>query len=158
MWMLWNENGASYTNLNDKGTHEEGVEFKKNLQISNILHPVCGFVGLGSLPQHKSQNVNLSLRALSFGRCLILSIVLFFPKIMLFPFVKNNTMKRVRTTEVNFPQLKLLFLSADYRTQIICTQSTFKEIMHTTDPQNKLLIFSFLVWNQNFIKSNKLFQ
>jgi len=67
-------------------------------------------------------------------------------------------MKRVRTIEVNFLQLKLLFLSADYRTEIICTQSTFKQIMHKTDPQNKQLIFSFLVWNQNFIKSNNLFQ
>jgi len=68
-------------------------------------------------------------------------------------------MKRVRTIEVNFLQLKLLFLSADYCTEIICTESTFKEIMqHTTDPQNKQLIFDFLVSVQNFIKSNNLFQ
>jgi len=67
-------------------------------------------------------------------------------------------MKRVRTIEVNFLQLKLLFLSADYRTEIICTVPTFTEIMHTTDPKNKQLIFSFLLWIQNFIKSNILFQ
>jgi len=67
-------------------------------------------------------------------------------------------MKRVRTIEVNFRQLKLLFLSADYRTEIICTESTFTEIMHITDPKNKQLMFSFLVWIQIFIKSNNLFQ
>jgi hypothetical protein len=30
--------------------------------------------------------------------------------------------------------------------------------MHITDPKNKQLMFSFLVWIQNFIKSNNLFQ
>jgi len=67
-------------------------------------------------------------------------------------------MKPVRTIEVNFLQLNLLFLSAGYCTEIICTEPTFTEIMHRADPQNKQLIFSFLGWIQNFIKSNNLFQ